>query len=67
MDLLTLVYELLLNENEIFVRDLSIKLFHDSKRVEKLETKAKSLLYQYGDYLDKDSVFEECNVLKTPT
>ena len=67
VDLLTLVYELLLNENEIFIRDLSIKIFHDSKRVEKLETKAKSLLYQYGDYLDKDSVFEECNVLKTPT
>ncbi len=67
VDLLTLVYELLINENEIFVRDLSIRLFHDSKRVEKLESKAKALLYQYGEYLDKETVFEECNVLKTPT
>ena len=67
VDLLTLVYELLTNESEIFVRDLSIRLFHDSKKVEKLESKAKALLYQYGDYLDKESVFEECNVLKTPT
>ena len=67
VDLLTLVYELLTNESEIFVRDLSIRLFHDSKKVEKLEPKAKALLYQYGDYLDKESVFEECNVLKTPT
>ncbi len=66
-DLLMLVSVLLTNNSEIFVRDLSIRLFHDSKRVEKLESKAKGLLYQYGDYLDKDSVFEECNVLKTPT
>ena len=36
---------------------------HDKK----LETKAKALLYQYGDYLDKETVFEESNVLKTPT
>lgn len=67
VDLLMLVSVLLTNDSEIFVRDLSIRLFHDSKRVEKLEPKAKGLLYQYGDYLDKDSVFEECNVLKTPT
>lgn len=67
IDLLMLISALLTNDSELFVRDLSIRLFHDSKRVEKLGPKAKGLLYQYGDYLDKDSVFEECNVLKTPT
>ena len=66
-DLLKLISELLVNENEMFVRDLSIRLFRDSKRIEKLETKAKAFLFQYGIFLDKDSVFEECNVLKTPT
>ncbi len=67
MDLLKLVSALLANEEEQFVRDFSIKLFRDSKKVEKLEIKARALLYQYGDFQDKDSVFEECNVLKTPT
>lgn len=67
MDLMKLVLALLTNEVEQFVRDFSIRLFNDSKRVEKLESKARALLYQYGDFLDKESVFEECSVLKTPT
>lgn len=66
-DLLKLVQALLNNEEEMFVRDLSVVLFKDSKRVERLESKARALLYQYGEYLEKDSVLEECNVLKTPT
>lgn len=67
IDLLKLVSALLVNEEEQLVRDFSIKLFKDSKKVEKFENKARALLYQYGDFQDRDSVFEECNVLKTPT
>lgn len=67
IDLLRLVITLLTNESEQYVRELSIKLFNDSKRVEKLESKARALLYQYGDFLEKESVFEECSILKTPT
>lgn len=66
-DLLKLVRELALNEEEVFLRDFSIRLFKDSKRIEKLVTKAQALLYQYGDFEDKDSVFEECGVVHTPT
>lgn len=66
-DLLKLVRELTLNEEEVFLRDFSIRLFKDSKRIEKLVSKAQAFLYQYGDFEDKDSVFEECGVVHTPT
>ena len=66
-DLLQLVEELYANEQEQFVRDFSIRLFHDSKRVEQLVSKASALMYKYGDYQDKENVLEECGVVKTPT
>lgn len=66
-DLLKLVRELTLNEEEVFLRDFSIRLFKDSKRIEKLVSKAQSLMFQYGDFEDKDSVLEECGVVHTPT
>lgn len=66
-DLLRLVTELSVNEEEQFIRDFSSKLFHDSKKVEKLATKAGALMYQYGNFQDKESVLEECGVVQTPT
>ena len=47
-DLLRLCRSLLENEEEIYVRDFSVRLFRDSKRVEKLASKAQALLFQYG-------------------
>ena len=67
MDLLKLVKLVCVNEDEQFIRDFSIKHFGDSKRVEQLSTKTQALLYQYGDYQEKDSVLEECGIVKTPT
>lgn len=66
-DLLKLIIGLLENEEEQFIRDFSIRQFGDSKRVEQLASRAAALLYQYGDYQDKDAVLEECGVVKTPT
>ena len=66
-DLLQLVIALYTNEQEQFVRDFSSRLFRDSKRVERLASKAGALMYQYGNYQDKESVLEECGVVKTPT
>ncbi len=66
-DLLQLVKELYTNEQEQFIRDFSSRLFRDSKRVERLASKACALMYQYGNYQDKESVLEECGVVKTPT
>lgn len=67
IDLLTLVKLICTNEEEQFVRDFSVRYFSDSKRVEALATKAKALMYQYGEYQDKESVLEECGIVKTPT
>lgn len=67
LDLLTAVNAVLLNEEEIFMRDFSISVFRDSKRVEQLQSKIESFLYSYGDFEEKDSVLEECGVVKMPT
>lgn len=66
-DLLTLVKLICVNEEEQFIRDFSIRHFSDSKRVDTLASKAQSLMYQYGDYQEKESVLEECGIVKTPT
>ena len=55
------------NQNEIFIRELSVKLFNNSKRLEAIENTVRSLLYKYGEYDDKETVFEEHNIIKTPT
>ncbi len=67
VDILYLVNELISNDVEIYIRDFSIKLFADSKRVESLKAKATNILYNYGDYQDRDTIFEECGVVATPT
>ena len=67
LDMLTLVKLICENEEEQFVRDFSVRHFGDSKRVETLANKAQALMYQYGEYQDKDSVLEECGIVKTPT
>lgn len=66
-DVLFATKEILQNSNEILIRELSVKLFNNSKRLEELENKIRSLLYKYGEYDDKDTVFEEHNIIKTPT
>jgi hypothetical protein len=67
VDLLQLVYHVETNSLERFVRELSVKLFGLSKRVEELKHKAQGLMFQYGDFVERESVFDECGVVKTPT
>lgn len=52
---------------DIYIRDLSVKLYHDSKRLEILRTRISGCLYRYGDFPDRDTVMEECNVIRTPS
>lgn len=66
-NLLSAVKAVLENKDEIFIRELSVKLFNDSKKLESIESQGRSLLYRYGEYDDKDTVLEEHNILKTPT
>ena len=66
-DLLNATKAVLSNQREIFIRELSVKLFNNSKRLESIENAVRSLLYKYGEYDDKETVFEEHNIIKTPT
>lgn len=53
-------------QEETYIRDFSIKVFKDSKVFESLKEKVADLLFQYGDFPQKETVFEELNVLKNP-
>lgn len=66
-NLLSVVKAVLENKDEIFIRELSVRLFNDSKKLESMESQARSFLYRYGEYDDKETVFEEHNIIKTPT
>lgn len=66
-ELLLAVKAVLENQEEMFIRNLSMQLFHDSKRMEQLKHKAEALLYQYGAYQERDCVLEECGIVHTPT
>jgi len=66
-DILKMALAVLQNEDEIFIRDLSILLFKDSKRAEQIQSKVQSLIFQYGDFEEKETVLEECGVVSTPT
>ncbi len=66
-ELLLAVKAVLENQEEIFIRSLSMRLFHDSKRMEQLKHKVEALLYQYGAYQERDFVLEECGIVHTPT
>lgn len=66
-DILLAVKNILGNESEVFIRELSVKLFNSSKRLEEIESKVRTLLYKYGEYAEKETVLEEHNIIKTPT
>lgn len=66
-DILKATRAVLQNEDETFIRDFSIKVFNDSKRFENLQSQVRSILTQYGDYDDKETVLSEYGIVKTPT
>lgn len=66
-DLLHAVDFIQKNSDEILIRNASLILFKDSKRLESIESSVQSLMRKYGDYEGCDDVFAECNVVKTPT
>ncbi|NTW71346.1 MAG: DUF2399 domain-containing protein [Eubacteriaceae bacterium] len=54
-------------ESETFVRDFSVRVFKDSKIFDHIRFKVVSLLYEYGDFPEKDQVLESLNIIKNPT
>ena len=53
-------------KTETFERDFSAHVLGDSKAFEKMQNKVKSILFDYGDFLDKDIILEELNIIKNP-
>lgn len=65
--LLRAIYHVLRNDSEIFIRDFSVKHFGYSKKMELMEERIRSFLYEYGDCTDRENALEEYGIVKTPT
>ena len=61
------VDELLKVDSETYVRDFSVKVFRNSKLFDSISTKVVNLLYEYGNFPEKDQVLGDLNVIKNPT
>lgn len=66
-DLLKAVETVQKNNSETLIRVLSVLIFNNSKKLESIKNEVQSILFKYGDYESKETVFSECGVMKTPT
>lgn len=53
-------------EEEVFIRNFSIRVLGDSKAFKKIKTSVVSILCKYGEYADKDHVLENLNIVNNP-
>ena len=53
-------------KSETFERDFSIQVLGDSKAFEKIRSKVVSLLYEYGDFPDRETLLADLNIVKNP-
>lgn len=53
-------------QSETFQRDFSIKALGDSKAFEKVKSKVVSILFEYGDFPEKETLLEELNIIRNP-
>ena len=65
-NVLTAVKEALQVEQETFERDFSIRVFGDSKAFERVRGTVTSILYEYGDFPEKETVLEDLNIVRNP-
>lgn len=65
--ILLAVKEVMLVETEQFIREFSIRIFKDSKFFQTIQTKVENILYEYGDFPEKDKILPSFNLVKTPT
>jgi len=66
-NILLTIDEIFKIEQETYERDFSVKIFKDSKAFEKIRPKVVNLLFEYGDFPEKDQVLETLNIVKNPT
>lgn len=53
-------------EEEVYIRNFSIRVLGDSKAFEKIKTSVSSILCEYGEYVDKEHVLENLNIVNNP-
>lgn len=66
-DVFKILFYMMDTKADQYIRDVSVRLFGDSKRIEGIRNKVESILYAYGDFPDRDSILEECGLIRTPT
>ncbi len=54
-------------DTETFSRDFSVRIYKDSKLFDRISAKVVNLLFEYGDFPEKDQVLENLNIVKNPT
>lgn len=52
---------------ETYARDFSVQVFNDSKVFERISGKVIGLLFEYGDFPEKNQVLGNLNIVKNPT
>lgn len=65
--LLLAIREILQNETEQFIRDFSVRTLGASKKLESMEDRIRSFLYEHGDCAEKEDALEEYGIVRTPT
>ena len=66
-NILRAVEELFKVDSETFARDFSVRLFRDSKMFDRIRSKVINLLFEYGDFPEKNQVLESLNIIDNPT
>ena len=61
------VKEIMFVQTEQFIREFSIRVFKDSKIFQVIQGKVENLLYEYGDFPEKEQILGNFNLVKTPT
>ena len=54
-------------KGEQFIREFSVRLYKDSKAFGQIQGKVESILYDYGDFPEKDEILGNLNLMRTPT
>lgn len=63
LQVLTTVFSV---EDETYQRDFSVRILGDSKALEKIRNKVVTILMEYGDFDDSETVLEDLNIVKNP-
>lgn len=66
-NILIAIDEIFQVKEETFIRDFSVKIFHDSKIFDRISSKVIGLLYEYGDFAESNHLLADLNLVKNPT